>query len=115
MTKEPTTNEFAPQNRDHRFLIGFIMGGVVGAGLMMLFAPRVAAEVRQRVTDSARKLGRAASERYQQASTRVGDAVDELTKKGQGVRDEVLEAVASGAQKVERFAADHTTSGRHTR
>lgn len=115
MTKAPTTNEGVMQTRDHRFLIGFIMGGVVGAGLTMLFAPRVAAELRQRVTDSARTLGRAASERYQRASTRVGEAVDQLSKKGQGVRDDVLEAVASGAQQVERFAADHTTSGRHGR
>ncbi len=114
MTKEPTTNNVVPQTRDHHLLIGFIVGGVVGAGLTMLLAPRVAAELRQRVTTSARNFGRAASERYQKASTRVGDAVDELTRKGQGVRDEVLEVVASGAQKVERFAADHTTSGRHT-
>ena len=115
MTKESRTNEFVPETRDHRLLIGFIVGSVVGAGLTMLLAPRVAAELRQRVTTSARNLGRAASERYQQASTRVGDAVDDLTRKGQGVRDEVLEVVASGAQKVERFAADHTTSGRLAR
>lgn len=88
---------------------------MVGAGLTMLLAPRVAAELRQRVTDSARNLGRAASDRYQQASARAGDVVDEVTRKGQGVRDEVLEAVASGAHKVERFAADHATPKRHTR
>jgi gas vesicle protein len=115
MTKEPTANDGASRTRDHRFLIGLIVGGVAGAGLTMLFAPRAAAELRKRVTDSARNLGRAASDRYQQASTRVGDAVDELTKKGQDVRDDVLEVVVSGAQKVERFAADHSTSGRHTR
>ena len=115
MTNEPTTNGGASQTRDHHFLIGFIMGGVAGAGLTMLFAPRVAAELRQRVTDSAKGLGRATSERYRQATTRVGDAVDDLTAKGQGVRDDVLEAVANGAQKVERFAVDHTTSGRRTR
>jgi len=115
MTKESRTNEFVPETRDHRLLIGFIVGGVVGAGLTMLLAPRAAAELRQRVTGSARELGRAASERYQQASTRVGEAVGELTRKGQGVRDDVLEVVASGAQKVERFATDHATSGRHVR
>jgi len=115
MTNDPTTNGGASQSREHHFLIGFITGGVVGAGLTMLFAPRVAAELRQRVTDSARNLGRAASEHYQEASTRVGDAVDDLTKKGEGVRDQVLETVAHGAQKVERFAADHTTAGRHAR
>jgi len=38
-----------------------------------------------------------------------------LTGKGQGVRDEVLEAVASGAAKVEQFATDHETSKRRAR
>jgi gas vesicle protein len=114
MAKDPTTNSGPSQIPDHHFLIGFLTGGFV-AGLTMLFAPRVAAELRQRVTDSARNLGRAASEGYQKASTRAGGAVDDLTKKGQGVRDEVLEAVATGAQKVERFATEHTTSGRHAR
>lgn len=109
-TKEPTTHDGASQARDHRFLLGFLMGGVAGAGLALFFAPRVVAELRRRVTDSARDLGRAAAERYQQTSTRVGEAVGELNRKGQKVRDEVLEAVASGAQKVERFAADHATS-----
>jgi gas vesicle protein len=109
------TNNLAPETRDHRLLIGFIVGSAVGAAVTMLLAPRVAAELRQRVSTSARNLGRAASERYQQASTRVGDAVGELTKKGQGVRDDVLEAVASGAQKVEQFAASHSTPGRHVR
>ena len=50
------------------------MGGVAGAGLTMLFVPRVAAELGRRVTDSARNLGRAASKRHQQASTPVGVA-----------------------------------------
>lgn len=118
MIKEPTTHDCAQQgqkNPDHRFLIGLVMGGAVGAGLTLLFAPRAAAELRQRVTDSTRDLGRAASDQYKQASTRVGDAVDELTRKGQGVRDEVLAAVASGAQRVERFATDHPAAVPHAR
>ena len=118
MTSEPINNGDVSQDRNHGFLIGLMIGGAVGAGLTILLAPRVAAELRQRVTDSAKTLGRAASERYQQTSARVVDAVGEVTRKGQGVRDDVLEAVASGAQKgaekVERFAADHSTPKRRT-
>lgn len=113
--KEPTTSDSVPPPPDHRFLIGFLMGGIAGAGLALLCAPRVAAELRQRVTGSARDLGRAATERYRRTSTRVGEAVGDLARKGQGVRDEVLEAVVSGAQKVERFAVDHATSKPHPR
>jgi hypothetical protein len=64
------------------------------------------------VSDSAKSLGKRASDQYQQASTRVGDAVDELTRKGQGVRDGVAEAVARGAHEVERYATA-AKSGRH--
>ncbi len=85
-------------------MLGLFTGTVAGAGLAMWLAPRLASELRERVTDSARNLGQQAAEQYQQASTRVGEAVDELTRKGQGVRDDVADAVASGARELERYA-----------
>jgi len=91
-------------HRDYSFVIGLLTGTVVGAGLMMWLAPRMASELRQRMTDSARSLGQRASEQYQQASTRVGEVVDDLTRKGQGARNDVADAVARGAHEVERFA-----------
>ena len=93
------------EHRDHGFMIGLLAGTCVGAGLAMWLAPRLASELRERGTDSARSLGERASEQYQQASIRVGEAVGELTRKGQDVRDDVAEAVARGAHEVERFAA----------
>jgi hypothetical protein len=56
------------------------------------------------MTDSARNLGERASERFQQVNARVGEAVDELARAGQGVRDEVAGVVARSAREVERFA-----------
>ena len=97
-------NAHPRERRDYRFVIGLCTGTVVGAGLAMWFAPRMASELRERVTGSARSLGERASEQYQQASTRVGKAVGDLTRKGQGARDDVAEAVASGARELERFA-----------
>ena len=97
-------NAHAREQGDYRFAIGLVMGAAVGVGLMIWLAPRVAAEVRQRMNDSAKSLRHQASEQYEQASTRVGEAVDELTRKGQGVRDDVADAVARGAHKVERYA-----------
>lgn len=92
------------EHRDHGFVIGLLTGTFVGAGLMMWLAPRTASELRQRVSDSARKLGERASEQYQQASTGVGEAVGELARKGRGVRDDVADVVARGAHEVERGA-----------
>jgi gas vesicle protein len=84
-------NTHTQEHRDYGFMIGLLTGTCVGAGLAMWLVPRAGSELRQRVTDSARSLG-------------VGEAVDELTRKGQGVRDDVAEAVARGAHEVERYA-----------
>ena len=97
-------NEHTQDRRDYGFVIGLLTGAFVGVGLAMWFAPRVASELRQRLTDSARSLGQRASDRYEQASTRVGVAVDELARKGQAVRDDVADVVARGARDVERHA-----------
>jgi len=50
------------EHRGHGFVIGLLTGTFVGAGLMMWFAPRTASELRERVTDSAKRLGKRASE-----------------------------------------------------
>ena len=94
----------AEERRSHGFVIGLLTGTFVGAGLALWLAPRMASELRERITDSAKGLGLQASEQYDQASGRVGEAVSELARKGQDVRDDVADAVARGAQEVERYA-----------
>jgi hypothetical protein len=49
----------------------------------MWLTSRSGSKLRERITDSARRLGEQASDQYEQASTRVAEAVDELTRKGQ--------------------------------
>jgi gas vesicle protein len=92
------------ERRDHNFAIGLLTGTVVGAGLALWFAPRLASEVRERVTDSVKTLGLHVSEQYQRASARVGGAVDEVSRTGRDIKDDVADAVASGAHEVERYA-----------
>ncbi len=97
-------NEPLDRSRESGFGFGLLMGACVGAGLVWWLAPRMAAEIRQRATESAKGLGQRASEHYRQAGVHLGEAVDELTRKGQGIRDEVAGAVAHGAHAVERAA-----------
>ena len=97
-------NTDTQEHRSYGFAVGLLTGTFVGAGLMMWLAPRVAAEVHQRVADSAKDLGKRASDGYQQATARAGETVDELARAGQGVRDGVADAVVRGARKVERYA-----------
>jgi gas vesicle protein len=94
----------AREHRNYGFVIGLATGTLLGAGLTMWLAPRTAAELRRRMTESAKDLRERASEQYQQASTRMGEAVDEFTRKGQEVRDDVADAVTRGARQVERYA-----------
>lgn len=102
------------EHRGHGFMIGLLTGTFVGAGLAMWLTPRSASELRQRVTDSAVRLGNRASGQYQRASTHVGEAVDELARRGRDARDDVADAVARGAHEVERYATAAKTDGAGT-
>jgi hypothetical protein len=86
------SNEHATEHRSHGFRVGFISGGVLGAGLAIFLYPRVVSEFK-RVTNAARALGKSTAERYQEASTRVGDTIDDLAAQGRGFRDDVRDAV----------------------
>ena len=97
---------------DTRFILGLLTGTALAAGVMLWFAPQTRAQIRRRVTDSAEALGTQASAAYREVNTHVSDAVGELTRKGQSVRDEVADAVASGAHEVERLAVAARTAPR---
>ena len=97
--------------RHSGFLIGMAAGTVVGAGLMMWLTPRSSSELRERVRESAREFGQQASDHLQQTSARVGDAVDQITRTGQSVRNDVAGAFARGAHEVERFAKAAAAEG----
>ena len=58
------------------FAAGLAAGMFVGAGLAILLAPRLASELRERVTDSAKDIGRRASDHFEHAKNRFGQAVD---------------------------------------
>ena len=91
-------------DRNYNLVFALLTGALVGAGLAIWLAPRGVSELRERVTDSARRIGRRASERYEQAGSRVSEAVDDLARKGNDVRDGVAGAVARSAHEVEKYA-----------
>ena len=92
------------QGRDYRFLIGLAVGGLAGAGLALWLAPRAAAEIKARAVNSAKDLGDAVSGRYRGARLRVSEAVDGLSRQGQGLRDDACDTVVRAAQEVEAGA-----------
>ena len=97
-------------------LMGLGMGGAGGAGMAMWLAPRAVAGIKARAVDSAKTVGDAVSERYRDARFRVTDAVDGLTRQGQGLRDGACDTVVGvakdvelGAQNVQQYATDAKT------
>jgi len=90
--------------QNHGFVAGLLTGACVGAGLALWFAPQSAAELRGRVTDAGRRFRQRASDEYHLAGARAGEAVEDLTRTGTTVRDDVAHAVARSAHEVERFA-----------
>ena len=104
------TDKYASRpDRSYEVAFALLAGTVVGAGLALWLAPRGASELRERVTESARRIGRRAAEGYDQAGARVSAVVDDLTRKGQDVRDDIAGTVARGAHEVERYATAATS------
>lgn len=97
-------------DRSRSLVAGFLAGSVVGAGLGWFFAPRLSALGHQ-TAESLQRIGAAATDRYHEAGGRLGAVVDEVTAKGQDLRDQVSDAVIRGAKDVERFA-EQSKSGR---
>jgi gas vesicle protein len=79
-------NTHRDQHSDFSFVIGLFTGALVGAGVAMWLAPRATSELRERLTEAATDVSRRAAEQYQEISTGVGRAVDELARRGEGVR-----------------------------
>jgi len=95
-------------HRRDGFLLGLVTGTFVGIGLAWGLAPGALQELRARLTESTGRLRDDASEKYQAASARVGDTVDDFARKGRGIRRDVADTVARGAREVERFATSAT-------
>jgi gas vesicle protein len=85
------------------FLIGLLAGGAIGAALAIVLAPR-AHDLRRRAAAATADLADAAAHGYQQATAGIAAVADDLTAKGQAVRDNVADAVGRGAREVEHFA-----------
>ena len=68
-----------PSHPPYGFAIAFAAGMFVGVGLTIWLAPRLASELRERITDSAKSIGQRTSNHYARASNRFGEAVEALT------------------------------------
>jgi gas vesicle protein len=99
---------YGEDRRDHGgggFIVGFLAGTMVGAGLGLLFAPKPGADFRNQISEQADSLANTASEGYRRMSDTAGD----LAVKGRQAYGKVRSAVSRGADGAKRFAQEATS------
>jgi gas vesicle protein len=95
-----------------RFLKGLFGAALIGAVAGVLLAPQIHAAlrtIRRQLRDAAAGASDAAADKYREATTRVGDAVDDLQQKGRAVYGKALSAVVRGAEDVKERATEAQT------
>lgn len=70
------------------FVAGFILGGLLGTALALLFAPRSGEETRQQLTESAEHLRDRTLERVDEVAKKMRVTADDLTERGRARFDE---------------------------
>jgi gas vesicle protein len=106
-TAEPRLD--AAARHSSHFLTGLVGGALIGTAAGVLFAPRINAalrHIRRPLTETAAGASDAAAEKYRDATTGVGDAVDDLQQKGRAVYGKALSAVVRNAENVRERATD---------
>lgn len=90
------------------FVAGFILGGLLGTALALLFAPRSGEEVRERLAGSAEDLRERARERADEVIRKLRVTAEDLAQRGRSKLDEgtarVREAVERGRETLEERA-----------
>ena len=56
------------------FVVGFFIGGLLGAGLALLFAPQSGSDTRRLIRRRARRLAAGAKDKYEDVKDRIRDA-----------------------------------------
>jgi len=111
------------------FVMGFLTGTLIGAGLGMLFAPKTGADLRRQLGEQADNLANNASDTYRKATQGAGEwvnraqesagdwagkatqAADDLAGRGKELYGKAREAFAKGADEAQRYAREGASAG----
>ena len=91
-----------------------VAGGVIGAGLALLFAPQSGSRTRKDILRYSKKAGKRADDLVDDLAANVSDLVetigektDDLLEKGKdvagGARKDLIRMIEEGASKLEKF------------
>lgn len=88
----------AERNSTGTVLLAFLVGGVVGAGLALLFAPSSGAETRRKIRETGEDVKRKTEEFLSESRERIGEFVD-------NGRERIGELVESGRDSLTNLSA----------
>jgi gas vesicle protein len=88
------------------FVLGLLTGTVLGAGLGMLFAPKIGSELRNQLSEQAGNIANQASEGYRRATESAG----EWAEKGRDVYNRASEAVVKGTEEAQKYLRETARS-----
>jgi gas vesicle protein len=105
------------EDRDKKVAVAAMLilaGGIVGAGVALLFAPQSGQRTRKEIVRYARKTKNRADEAVDDLSANIsdlvdtiGDKADDLLEKGKGVagsaRKDLIRLIEEGASRLEQF------------
>ena len=83
---------------------GFLIGALVGAGLALLLAPASGGETRRRLGDTAKKIGSAAKDKFQDIRGSVSDMANEGNDQGQTFGSTTRQGVGSTSTRSGQMA-----------
>jgi len=111
MTEEKQKNEENINSKD--FMIGTLLGGIVGASVALLFAPKSGKEIREDLNTGAQQVRDRAdewkdvayeksnefSQRMKETKGQLQDKVAEMKNQAQGQNDEVAQDIADAIEE----------------
>jgi gas vesicle protein len=70
-------------------MVGFLVGAIIGAGVALLVAPATGADTRRRLTDTARRLGKG-------ATNKLSEVKDSIASRASELKSDLNDAVETG-------------------
>lgn len=105
------------ENNDNKLAAAALMlvaGGIIGAGIALLYAPQSGVRTRRDLTRTARKVRTRADETVEDLTVNItdlvdtiGDKTDDLLERGKevaaGAKKDLIKLIEEGASKLEKF------------
>ena len=87
--------------------LGFLLGGAIGAGLALLYAPASGEETRRRIREGADKAKERTKDGYESALHEIEERLEAIKHSIENRKDEVKSAYEAGKEAYQKERAKH--------